>query len=113
LWAPDERTRAPEIDGYFPLLTRISIEISRFDTEVLYVTSLWPPSGPSDIGQLGGQHIVKQWDHSDARTTGWRAVTANGDERRAAIEVRRRTWASPSESAAGARRCHEADRGDV
>ncbi len=64
----DEKTaRMQKIDGFFPLYWdeatgTLWLEISRFDTEVLYVSSLAAGVGSNDIGldrgQLGGTHIV-------------------------------------------------------
>jgi hypothetical protein len=98
----DDKVKGLEkLDGFFPLYWdsqagTLWIEISRFDSELLYVTALSGGLGSNDIGldrgQLGGEHVVS------FRRVGpkvlmiepnysYRALSPNADERRAVEEA--------------------------
>jgi len=98
----DDKVKGLEkLDGFFPLYWdsqagTLWIEISRFDSELLYVTALSAGLGSNDIGldrgQLGGEHVVS------FRRVGpkvlmiepnysYRALSPNADERRAVEEA--------------------------
>jgi len=94
----DEKTRGlRKLDGFHPLYWdeaegKLWLEIARFGEEFLYVTSLPAGIGSNDIGldrgQLGATRIVR-WHRAGPRVllfqsnTGYRAATADADERRA------------------------------
>ena len=98
----DDKTKGlQKLDGFVPLYWdsragTLWLEISKFDTELLYVTALSTGLGSNDIGldrgQLGAEHVVV------FRRIGpkvlmvepnyaYRALTSNPDERRAVEEA--------------------------
>jgi hypothetical protein len=98
----DEKIKGlQKLDGFVPLYWdsragTLWLEISRFDTQLLYVTALSTGLGSNDIGldrgQLGGEHVVS------FRRIGpkvlmvepnyaYRALSSSADERRAVEEA--------------------------
>ncbi|MFQ5743930.1 MAG: zinc-dependent metalloprotease [Acidobacteriota bacterium] len=98
----EEKTAVMEkMDGYFPLYWdeaagKLWLEISRFDTEVLYISGLSSGLGSNDIGldrgQLGGSRIVT-FQRVGPKVLmvqpnyRYRADSDNPDERRAVDEA--------------------------
>lgn len=98
----EEKTASMQkLDGYMPLYWddaagQLWLEISRFDTELLYISSLAAGVGSNDIGldrgQLGGGKLVA-FDRVGPKimmvqpNTTYRALSDNADERRAVEEA--------------------------
>lgn len=93
----DKTVGMQKLDGFVPLYWdeaggQLWLEISRWDSELLYVTSLAAGVGSNDIGldrgQLGGTHLVTFTRVGPKvlmieKNTDYRATTENPDERRA------------------------------
>ncbi len=98
----DDKARGlQKLDGFVPMYWdsragTLWLEIGRFDTEILYVTSLSAGLGSNDIGldrgQLGGEHVVS-FKRVGPKVLmvepnyGYRALSSNPDERRAVEEA--------------------------
>jgi hypothetical protein len=98
----EEKTKGfQKLDGFVPLYWdsragTLWLELSRFDSELLYVTALSAGLGSNDIGldrgQLGGEHVVS-FRRVGAKVLmiepnyGFRALSDNADERRAVEEA--------------------------